>query len=480
MPRHHILIVDDEPDLRWMLRGLFEDEGFTVQEAAHGQEALDQLEQAQDAGQLPDVVLSDMRMPQVSGLELLRAVRRQYRDLPVVLLSAVEDLATAVDAMKEGAFDYQAKPFEQERLKLSVNRAAEQHALRREVQRLRAAQSSTPLDFGPSRRAQELRRTIELVAQQESVSVLITGESGTGKEIAARAIHHLSPLRNGPFVAIDCGALPEHLLESQLFGHERGAFTGADRSQKGLFTMADGGTLFLDELGNLPLPLQAKLLRALQERVIVPVGGNLPVPFRARLLTATNADLLIDIEAGRFRTDLYHRIAEFTVAMPSLRERPDDVVHFARIFLAQANIEMGRRVEGLTAGAQHALSRQPWPGNLRELRNTVRRMVLLATNSELDEADIGNHDTTVAHASHASGLATSASGLATSASDQAQGSDQQPHAKRMQLAADALEAEILCQTLKACDGNKAAAARALQIDYTTLHRKLKRHGIATN
>ena len=212
MPRHHILIVDDEPDLRWMLRGLFEDEGFTVQEAAHGQEALDQLEQAQDAGQLPDVVLSDMRMPQVSGLELLRAVRRQYRDLPVVLLSAVEDLATAVDAMKEGAFDYQAKPFEQERLKLSVNRAAEQHALRREVQRLRAAQSSTPLDFGPSRRAQELRRTIELVAQQESVSVLITGESGTGKEIAARAIHHLSPLRNGPFVAIDCGALPEHLL----------------------------------------------------------------------------------------------------------------------------------------------------------------------------------------------------------------------------------------------------------------------------
>ena len=237
--------------------------------------------------------------------------------------------------------------------------------------------------------------------------------------------------------------------------------------------MADGGTLFLDELGNLPLPLQAKLLRALQERVIVPVGGNLPVPFRARLLTATNADLLIDIEACRFRTDLYHRIAEFTVAMPSLRERPDDVVHFARIFLAQANIEMGRRVEGLTAGAQRALSRQPWPGNLRELRNTVRRMVLLATNSELDEADIGNHDTTVAHASHASGLATSAS-------DQAQGSDQQPLAKRMQLAADALEAEILCQTLKTCDGNKAAAARALQIDYTTLHRKLKRHGIATN
>ncbi|MFN3240141.1 MAG: sigma-54-dependent transcriptional regulator [Planctomycetota bacterium] len=462
MSRHQLLIVDDEPDLRWVLRGLFEDEGFDVREAGDGREALEQLLADAERDRLPDVVLSDMRMPDTSGLELLREVRRRHEDLPVVLLSAVEDLATAVDAMKEGAFDYQAKPFDQERLKLSVLRAAEQHALRREVQRLRDQQATTPLDFGPSRKAQELRRTLELVAQQESVAVLITGESGTGKEVAARAIHHLSPLKDGPFVAVDCGALPEQLLESQLFGHEKGAFTGADRARQGLFAMADGGTLFLDELGNLPLPLQAKLLRALQERTVTPVGGSEPVPFRARLLTATNADLQRDVDAGNFRLDLFHRVAEFTVALPPLRERPDDVVHFARTFLAEANVEMGRRVEGFTEAGEQALRRHPWTGNLRELRNAVRRMVLLATTKELDVADLGIQP---------------CDEPGPSATIQSVTDEMLPLAKRLQHATDTLEAEILTQTLAACDGNKAAAARTLRIDYTTLHRKLKRHGI---
>lgn len=470
--QYNLLIVDDEPDMRWMLRGLFEDEGFEVSEAEHGQQALDLLELSSSRGELPDVVLSDMRMPNVSGLELLRAMRRQHRDLPVVLLSAVEDLATAVDAMKEGAFDYQAKPFDQERLKLSVQRAAEQHALRREVQQLRDAQATSSLDFGPSRPAQELRRTLELVASQETVSVLLVGESGTGKEVAARAIHQLSPLQGGPFVAVDCGALPEQLLESQLFGHEKGAFTGADRKRQGLFAMADGGTLFLDELGNLPLPLQAKLLRALQERVIVPVGGSEPVPFRARLLTATNANLQTEIEAGRFRVDLYHRIAEFTITMPPLRERPDDIVYFARAFLAEANVEMGRRVDGFSAAGEQALRRHAFPGNLRELRNAVRRMVLLATSRELDVTDLGIGE---------AGTQAGANGApvdAATAKLQASTDELLPLAKRLQLATDALEADILQQTLAASDGNKAAAARSLRIDYTTLHRKLKRHGIA--
>jgi DNA-binding NtrC family response regulator len=228
--------------------------------------------------------------------------------------------------------------------------------------------------------------------------------------------------------------------------------------------MADGGTLFLDELGNLPLPLQAKLLRALQERVIVPVGGNKPVPFRARLLTATNADLQVDIEAGRFRVDLYHRIAEFTVTLPPLRERPDDITHFARAFLAEANIEMGRRVNGFTTAGEQALRRYSWPGNLRELRNALRRMVMMATNSELDEADVG--------------IATAATPTATVVAPSTSTDPEQPLAKRLQNATDALEAEILTQTLAACNGNKAAAARTLRIDYTTLHRKLKRHRIS--
>ena len=331
---------------------------------------------------------------------------------------------------------------------------------------MREAKATTPLDFGPSQPALELRRTIELVAKQDTVSVLITGESGTGKEVAARAIHQLSPLHDGPFVAIDCGALPEQLLESQLFGHERGAFTGADRSRQGLFAMADGGTLFLDELGNLPLPLQAKLLRALQERVVVPVGGHKPVPFRARLLTATNSDLKVDIDAGRFRADLYHRIAEFSVAIPPLRERPDDIIHFAQTFCAEANVEMGRRVNGFTPGGEAGLTQYLWPGNLLELRNAVRRMVLLATSTELDAGDVGVLEP----------QATSTpSSTIPATTDEAE-----PLAKRLQHATNALEADILRQTLAACDGNKAAAARALRIDYTTLHRKLKRHDITIN
>ena len=459
MHRPRLLIVDDEPDLRWVLRGLFEDGGFDVAEAEDGAEAL-----AAVARQEPDVVLSDMRMPRVPGLELLRELRQRAPDLPVVLLSAVEDLATAVDAIKEGAFDYQAKPFDEQRLLLTVRRAAEQHALRAEVRQLRSSLPGAQVDFGPSRHAQELRRTVELVAPQATLSVLLCGESGTGKEVVARAIHALSPRQQGPFVAVDCGALPEQLLESHLFGHEKGAFTGADRARPGLFSMANGGTLFLDELGNLPLSLQAKLLRALQERVVTPVGGTTPVPFQARLVCATNADLAVDVKAGRFRVDLYHRVAEFVVALPPLRERPEDVAHFARWFLAESNQEMGRRVQGFSEAAERLLRQQPWPGNLRELRNAVRRMVVLSSSHELDRSDVeGALAASPASPHRDVGAAIGDADL--------------PLAERLRVATDALESQILAATLAAHEGNKAAAARALQIDYTTLHRKLKRHGL---
>jgi DNA-binding NtrC family response regulator len=452
-----LLIVDDEPDLRWVLRGLFEDEGCSVREAADGQEAL-----AAVAAAPPDVVLSDMRMPNLPGIGLLRALRRDHPDVPVVLLSAVEDLATAVEAVKEGAFDYQAKPFEPRRLVLAVRRAAEQRALKEEVAALRRARTAGVLEFGPSRPAQQVRRTLELVGPRDGVTVLLRGESGTGKEVAARALHALSPCSAGPFVAVDCGALPEHLLESQLFGHEKGAFTGADRARTGLFPMADGGTLFLDELGNLPLPLQAKLLRALQERTVTPLGSSKPTPFRARVVAATNADLAAEIAAGRFRTDLYHRLAEFEIALPPLRDRAEDVLPFARRFLAEANDELGRHVQGFTKAAETALQRHPWPGNLRELRNAVRRAALLCGTSDIDACDLE------LHATAATPAAAPTANLAPDG----------PLADRLRSASDALEAEILRTTLAACDGNKAAAARALQIDYTTLHRKLKRHGLS--
>ncbi|MCA8948919.1 MAG: sigma-54-dependent Fis family transcriptional regulator, partial [Planctomycetes bacterium] len=374
-------------------------------------------------------------------------------DLPVILLSAVEDIATAVEAIKDGAFDYQAKPFDQQRLLLAAERAAEQHALRREVQELRSAGAAPYCNFGSSPVALELRQKLELVAPQTSLAVLLTGESGTGKEVAARAVHALSPFRAGPFVAVDCGALPEPLLESQLFGHEKGAFTGADRRRAGLFSMADGGTLFLDELGNLPLALQAKLLRALQERAVTPVGGNKPVAFDARLIAATNADLGDAVADGRFRVDLYHRIAEFEVALPPLRERSADIVPFAQLFLDEANREMGRRIGGFSASAAEALQRARWPGNLRELRNVVRRAVLCCTSAEVDVADLDIDALPARSAAIDSGLSLS---------------------ERVRQASEDLEGRILRETLDACSGNKAAAARALRIDYTTLHRKLKR------
>jgi transcriptional regulator with GAF, ATPase, and Fis domain len=329
---------------------------------------------------------------------------------------------------------------------------------------LRSAGPGEPIDFGASAAAHELERTIELVAAQPSLSVLLVGESGTGKEVVAREIHRQSQTGQGPFVAIDCGALPEQLMESQLFGHKRGAFTGADRDRPGLFQMAHGGTLFLDELGNLPLPLQAKLLRALQERAVVPVGGSAPVAFQARLLCATNIALDGAVRDGRFRVDLYHRVAEFTLRLPPLRTRPDDVVTFARRFLLEANREMGREIRGMSAAAEQALREQPWPGNLRELRNAIRRAVLLCSDTELDVSDLRSGDD-VAPAP----VAVTAGTLG----------DDLPLADRIRHASDVLEAQILRQTLDATGGNKAQAARRLRIDYTTLHRKLKRHGLLT-
>ncbi len=447
----HILIVDDERDLRWVLSGLFREAGFTVSEAANGAEALNKVEETP-----PDVLLSDVRMPGMSGVDLLRELQRRDRDLPVILLSAVGDIDTAVGAMKDGAYDFMPKPFEQGRLIRTAERAAEGRRLRAEVARLRGQLSDQQVSLGISAAARELERTLELLAPQVSLSVLLTGESGTGKEVVAREIHRRSPVAAGPFMAVDCGALPEPLMESQLFGHRKGAFTGADRERPGLFRMADGGTLFLDELGNLPLTLQAKLLRALQERTVVPVGGGEPVGFDARLICASNADLQDGVKAGTFRIDLFHRVAEFCVSIPPLRERPEDLEHFAKIFLTEANREMARHVEGLTAAAQQELKRHPWPGNLRELRNTIRRGVLLCAGRELDVPDLAPQTTPELPATPDSSL---------------------PLAEQVKGAADALEASILRQTLEREGGNKAAAARALKIDYSTLHRKLKRHGL---
>ncbi|MEE9125665.1 MAG: sigma-54 dependent transcriptional regulator [Planctomycetota bacterium] len=465
--RPKILIVDDESDMRWVLRGLFQDAGFEVADAQDGKLALDALETFG-----PDVILTDVRMPNMDGRQLLRESLKRDPNMPVILLSALEDIETAVTAMKEGAFDYLAKPFETDRLLVAVRRATEQRGLRLEVARLRGQLADRTVDFGPSPHAQELDRTIDLVAGQGSLSILITGDSGTGKEVVAREIHQRSEWAQGPFVAVDCGALPEPLMESQLFGHKKGSFTGADRDQPGLFRMADGGTLFLDELGNLPPSLQAKLLRALQERTVTPVGGGKAVPFNARLIVATNTDLHADVDAGRFRLDLYHRIAEFEIAIHPLRERPEDAQHFAAWFLEEANQDMGRRVDTLSEAAQVVIASWPWPGNLRELRNAIRRAVVVCGGRELDATHLQLDP-------QRTGTSTDTNAANDPASELASGDSDLSLTERIRQATDALEAEVIRQALAQASGNKAAAARALQIDYTTLHRKLKKHGLLT-
>jgi len=447
-----LLIVDDEPDLLWVLRDLFGEAGFEVQTASDGAEAIREL-----ATQTFDVVLSDVRMPGCDGVTLLRHVRSNHPDLPVVLLSAVEELETAVGAMKLGAYDYLAKPFDRQRLLDAVRRGAEKHGLAREVADLRRRLG---VGFGTSPAARDLDRTLTLVAGHAAVSVLLVGESGVGKEIAAREIHRRSTARDGPFVAIDCGALPETLLESELFGHRRGAFTGATADRAGLFVQADGGTLFLDEIGNLPGPVQPRLLRALQERAVVPVGGSTPVPFSARLVCATNLDLNGAVQTGSFRLDLFHRIAELRIEIPALRSRQEDIPWFAKRFLAEACAELGRHTGGFAEDAATAMLAHAWPGNLRELRNAVRRAVVLGHGDAIEAADLD--------------LGRSEPGVHEGVPD---GSAALPLGERLRRAVDQLEASILRQTLTDLGGNKAAAARALKIDYTTLHRKLKRHGL---
>jgi two-component system nitrogen regulation response regulator GlnG len=313
--------------------------------------------------------------------------------------------------------------------------------------------------FGVSKQARELERRVRLLAETPGLSLLLQGESGTGKEVVARTIHDWSPRRTAPFVAVDCGALPEPLLESLLFGHRRGAFTGADQDREGLFVEAHTGTLFLDELGNLPAGLQAKLLRCLQEREVRPLGSDKPVPFDVRLIAAANVDLLAETQRGRFRLDLYHRVAEFVVRIPPLRERPEDVLHFADCLLARVAEETGRGPARLTAAAKAHLSAHRWPGNLRELFNCLRRAALLAAGDELGGDDLD--------------LAPETQALVPGFEEGT------PLTEQVQTAALRIERAWIEHVLAATGGNKAEAARRLGVDYTTLHRKLKRHGLDT-
>lgn len=403
---HRILVVDDERNMRRVLQGLLQAEGHDVDGAGDGDEARALLRKAEPPY---DLVLTDLRMPGSDGMDLLRACKRRHPDTPVVLITAHGTVDTAVEAMREGAFDFITKPFDDDELSLVVGRGLAQ----REANRERAYEPLEPLEatlpptslrtedeededpaaavlgsiIGVSPPMQELFALLRRVAPSPT-TILLQGESGTGKELVASAIHRLSQRAEGPFITVNCTAIPETLFESELFGHEKGAFTGATARRPGRFELAHQGTLLLDEIGELPPAMQVKLLRVLQERVVERVGGLKPVPVDVRLVAATNADLEGMIKEGTFREDLFYRLNVVPIRLPPLRERPTDLPVLIRHFIEKFRRRLGRDVRGITPEAELVMVRHHWPGNIRQLENVVERMVLLADGHTLDVSDI--------------------------------------------------------------------------------------------
>ncbi|MBI4611137.1 MAG: sigma-54-dependent Fis family transcriptional regulator [Candidatus Rokubacteria bacterium] len=457
-----ILVVDDEPDMRWLLAGVLQAEGLEVVTAEDGQAALDRV-----MADAPATVILDLRMPGLDGMSALGKLKTIAPQVPVIMLTAYGDIPTAVQAMRLGAYDYLTKPFHNDDIVLTVRRALERQALLAEVEELRSqlgeGGGSLSEHMGPSQEIQKVIRHITQVASS-TFTVLIQGETGTGKELVARAIHQQSARCEKPFIALDCGAIPETLIESELFGYEKGAFTGADRRKEGHFQLAEGGSLFLDEITNLPLTTQAKLLRVLQEREVQLLGGKRAVPVNVRIIAASNVPLETEMRAGRFRHDLYYRLNEFTIALPPLRERQEDILYLAKRFLEEASMELKRPVRGISEEAAPLLLRHPWPGNARELRNVIRQAVLLSPDLIRPE--------------HLAALGPGGA-RAPLAEEPRSGSAGLSLREASEKAAAEAERQAIRHALQATQGNKSEAARLLRTDYKTLHVKMKRYGIRT-
>jgi len=451
-----ILVVDDEPSIRFSLAELLGEEGHDVREAPHAPAALAMLDEAP-----ADLVLSDLTMPAMDGLQLLDEVRARHPQTLFVLVTAHGDERTAVRALKNGAYDYVPKPFDNDEVRALVRRAREVLALRAENARLREELAGEFRGLiGDSPAIREVVKVIRRAGPTDA-TVLITGESGTGKEVVARALHAESRRRAKPFVALNCSALPGDLVESELFGHVRGAFTGADRDREGLFEAADGGTLFLDEVGDLAAPAQAKLLRALEERQITRVGSTKPVPVDVRVVAATNRplDRMMGVDGG-FREDLLYRLRVIALHLPPLRERRPDVPAIALHFLTEMAQRHGRPVRGLGEGARRALLAYDWPGNVRELRNAIERAVVLAEGEEIEAGDLPPQ------------LLASAAPIRPVDAALADLS----FAEARERAVDAFERAYLQAALER-HGTVSAAARALGLHRQSLQKKLRQLGL---
>jgi two-component system response regulator HydG len=448
-----ILIVDDETAILDTLRILLKREGFQVDTAVGGQQGIDRMNEAK-----PDVVLTDVRMPGVGGLEVLLAARELDPSLPVILMTAQASLQTAIRAVNEGAYYYIQKPFANDELVAIVRRASESRQLKRENQQLRTEirrrdRGDAVRPIGRSRSFVESLKLAETVGPTDS-TVLISGESGTGKEVLARYLHELSTRAEGPFVSINCGALPENLLESELFGHVRGSFTGAVRDKQGMFVAAKGGTFFLDEVGEMSPATQVKLLRVLQEREVIPVGATEAIPVDVRIVAATNRDLDEEIRRGGFRSDLFYRLNVITLHLPPLRDRPDDVPLLATYFLERFSATRGRQVR-LTPETLEAMQGYDWPGNVRELENALERAAVMTPGEEIEPG----------------ALPTKITERAPQPLVQAS----LPPNPTLEI----IERAYIHWVLQSEGGNKTRAAEVLGIDPSTLYRKLLRYGMET-
>ena len=446
-----VLVVDDEKNIRDGLGRFLELEGYDVKTAEDGKAALDLLNKGH-----VDLILSDLKMPRLSGEELLKAISTASPNIPVIILTGHGTIENAVAAMRDGAYDFLTKPVNLDRLSMLVKRALSNRGLALEHQALQDEEEKMESKRKYSQligRSAPMQKVFDLISQVANTraSVLITGESGVGKELAADALHNLSDRNSGPFIKVHCAALTETLLESELFGHERGSFTGAIGQKKGRFELADGGTIFLDEIGEINPSVQVKLLRVLQERSFERVGGEKPVEVDVRLVAATNRDLKAEIAAGRFREDLFYRLNVVNITLPPLRERKDDIPLLAASFLAEVALENNKKIEGMDNKARMALYNYRWPGNVRELRNVIESSVVLCKGSIVTLEDLPPQVRTQDEGNYI----------------------------RLDLGVNMEEAEreIIRQTLNFQKGNKSRTAEVLGIGRKTLHRKIQEYGL---
>jgi len=455
-----ILIVDDDKDLRFNLSAVLREEGHEVIAASDGKQTIKVIDKSS-----PDLVLLDIKLPGMDGVELLQEIKRKWNNLPIIMLTANSDVKSAVKAMKLGAYDYITKPFDDEELILIIKKALHTQYLCREVEHLRKklGQTFAPIEeaMGESVRIRQVLKHVDIIAAT-NMTVVLQGESGTGKEVIAKLIHEKSLRKDNPFVAIDCGAIPDTLVESELFGYEKGAFTGAEERKDGKFEQANGGTLFFDEITNIPNSIQMKLLRAVQERKFQHLGGKTNISVDVRIIVATNINLLEAVRLGKFRDDLFHRLNEFNINLPPLRERKEDLPVLIKYFVNESNGDLGKNVGGVSSEAVRLLIDYPWPGNVRELKNVIKRAVLLADSKEITPACLSlNECTCSAQASQSPGMPISDTKEGDSLKEVKEKSSSQ------------IEEKMIKEALVKAGGNKTKAASFLKIDRTTLYSKIK-------